>query len=202
MAKNSDKGRSGGAQKQAGAQQAAAPAAPAAPATKNGKGRISDESRASASFSRRVGALVNEYVRKLRDGGAGGISDRKAKRLAEIEAELSSGQREKKIPVFVEGAPGEKKRRDGTKPGLLPLTPIERADLIAERARLQAGGGSGSRAKKLAQLRAEVLAALPEFARRKGWDRAILIEIGIPAADLDACGMPDPSAAPPAAPPA
>ncbi|MCA9544726.1 MAG: hypothetical protein KC613_10065 [Myxococcales bacterium] len=101
--------------------------------------------------------------------------------LAELEVTLARGARLKRAAVFEDG------RRVGTTDKLLPLLPAEHAQLLVRRNTLRAEVEHAVPS----ELHAAFLEMLPEYAARNGFTRSILLEVGVPAADLDAVGLLD-----------
>jgi hypothetical protein len=119
--------------------------------------------------------VFNRYLRTLQ----GAAVERLRQRLEEVAQALERGTRLKRAPVFDDG------RRVGTTERELALLPSERAQLLVRRAQIEASLAGIAPA----DLRTAFLEMLPEYAARNGFTREILMEVGVPQADLDACGI-------------
>lgn len=176
---------------------APAPVAPAAPAPteapKRTRGGLSEEARKRGAALREIRTSVNEYLQKIAkraapDAGASAAtsgSEKRAEKIADLEAQLAKGTRTRPAPIFGRDE-GGKAVRVGTQYVEKNLLPLERADLVRELERLRGVGtkrGPG-KVEDLSELRSRVLAALPDFAKHNGYDRSTLSLIGFPEADL------------------
>ncbi|MCB9537929.1 MAG: hypothetical protein H6704_16875 [Myxococcales bacterium] len=140
-----------------------------------GKGRITAEARRRGAAAKAARGVFNRYIKALQ----GKAVTRTQARIDEIDATLARGTRLKKSPVFEDG------KRVGTTERQLPLLPSERAILMAQRRRLE----ESLTQRAPDELRAQFLAMLPEYAERHELTRDILLEVGVPAEDLDAVGI-------------
>lgn len=150
-----------------------APAAP--PAGRASSPRISADARARGAQAKSHRGVFNRYLRALQ----GAAVERLRQRLDEVEQALTRGTRLKRAPVFEEG------RRVGTTERELALLPSERAQLLVRRAQIEASLAGAAPP----DLRAAFLEMLPDYATRNGFTRDILLEVGVPPADLDACDI-------------
>ena len=139
------------------------------------RGQITEAARAKGAAAKRQRGVFNRYVRALE----GKPSMRVRARLREIEEALAKGTRVKKAPVFENGS------RVGTVDKELPLLPSERAHLLVERRALY----TRLRARVPEGLRDAFIAMMPDYAERNGFTRDILLASGVPAEDLDLCGI-------------
>ena len=146
-----------------------------APAQPQARPRISSAARARGAEAKSHRGVFNRYLRALQ----GPAVERIRQRLEEIEATIARGTRLKRAPVFEEG------KRTGTTERVLALLPSERAQLLVRRAQLTASLAEVAPPA----LREAFLAMLPEYAARNGFTRAILLEVGVPPADLEAAGI-------------
>ena len=173
---------------------AVAPPAPApTEAAKRTRSGLSEEARKRGAVLREIRTSVNEYLTKIAkrstaDAGASPAtsgSEKRAEKIADLEAQLAKGTRTRPAPIFGRDE-GGKAVRVGTQYVEKNLLPLERADLVRELDRLRGVGtkrGPG-KVEDLSELRGRVLAALPDFAKHNGYDRATLSLIGFPEADL------------------
>lgn len=158
-----------------------------APKRKRGN-PLNAESRAKGAESRRTRALVNDYLRRVgkSSNGTGVLADKRAVRLAEIVALLKAGKRVKAVPLFqvVDGV----RSRTGTERRECDLNPMERAELLTEKRSLEAQSVARV-ARSGSELRSQILAVLPAFAKKNGYDYATLQAIGFSDADLKDAGI-------------
>ncbi len=138
---------------------------------------LSASARAKGTRTRKAHGLFNRYIRALK----GPKAERVRARIAGIDAMLTRGTRLKASPVWADG------ERVGTVERELPLLPSETALWMARRKRLRASLDELAPA----DLRADFLQMLPEYARQHELDRQILLAVGAPARDLDAAGIHD-----------
>ncbi len=108
-------------------------------------------------------------------------ADRIRSRIDEIDALLARDTRVEKAPVWRGG------ERVGTTERALPLLPSERALHMARRRRLR----ESLDALAPPELRRDFLAMLPGYAEQHGFDREIMLAVGVPARDLDEAGIAD-----------
>lgn len=142
---------------------------------KSKRSRISAEARQKGAVSKVQHGIFNRYIRAIR----GASAEKNRRKIAEIDEMLTRGTRTKKAPLFEDG------KRIGTVEKELPLLPSERAIWLARRARLEE-----SLVRSAPEdLRRQFLEMLPEYAARHELSRAILLEVGVPASDLDAAGI-------------
>lgn len=146
-----------------------------APTQAPARPRISSAARERGAEAKSHRGVFNRYLRALQ----GPAVERIRQRLLEVETTLARGTRLKRAPVFEEG------RRIGTTERALALLPSERAQLLVRRAQLTASLAEAAPPA----LRDAFLAMLPDYAARNGFTRAILLEVGVPPADLDAAGI-------------
>jgi hypothetical protein len=142
---------------------------------KGRRGNITPEAREKGAISKSQRGIFNKYLKALQ----GRAVDKTRTRITEIDEMLARGTRFKQAPVFRNG------KRVGTREKELPLLPSERANLMAKRTKLEAG----LTRKAPDDLRQQFIAILPEYAERNGLDRAILMDVGVPAEDLDEAGV-------------
>ncbi len=145
------------------------------PETKGRRGNITAEAREKGAISKSQRGIFNKYIRALQ----GRAAEKNREKIAEIDAILTRGRHVRKAPVFKNG------KRIGTKEKELALLPSERAKLMAQRQRLEAG----LTRKAPDELRNEFLAVLPEYAEKNGLTREILVSVGVPEEDLAAAGL-------------
>jgi len=139
------------------------------------KRSIPAEAREKATQTRQQRSIFNRYLATMRGKR---VQATQAK-IGEIDAVLSEGTKERRVPRFVNG------KRQGTEVKEVPLLPADRARLLARRRDLQQSLPTTGKE----QLRSQFLAILPEYAESQGWDRQILILVGVPVPDLDEAGM-------------
>jgi hypothetical protein len=145
------------------------------PDERGGRGRITSAARLRGAKAKAERGLFNRYIRALN----GRQAQRTRDKLTDVEATLARGTRTKRAPVFENG------KRIATVDKLLPLLPSEHAELLVKRDRLRCA----VQAVVPPALRAEFLAMLPDYAARHGFTREILLEVGVPALDLDEIGL-------------
>ena len=133
------------------------------------------EAREKGTKTRHQRSVFNRYLLGLQGKR---ILNIKAK-IAEIGKALEEGTKQRRVPKFVGG------KRTGTQMKNVPFLPAVRARLLARRRDLIASIPTTGKA----ELRAEFLAILPECAASQGWDREILLEVGVPEVDLDEAGI-------------
>jgi hypothetical protein len=139
------------------------------------KHNISSEARAKATQTRQLRAVFNKYLASL----TGRRVQSTHSKIAEIDAFLKEGSKQRRVPKFTNG------KRVGTEMKDVALLPADRARLIARRRELE---------RKIPvtgkeNLRDHFLKILPEYASSQGWDRSILLEAGVSAIDLDEVGI-------------
>ncbi len=139
---------------------------------KGRRGNITTEARELGAVSKSQRGLFNRYIKSLQ----GRAIERKRKKISDISAMLERGSRIKKAPVFKDG------KRVGTVEKELPLLPSERAIWMARKASLEAALTRSAPA----ELHRRFLEMLPNYAKRNGLTREILLTVGVPEADLDA----------------
>lgn len=153
-----------------------------------GKGKgIPLEAIQRGAESRVESGIFNDYLKACAKK-PGARTEKHRARVAEIDALLSAGSRLKNAPIW-EGT-GKDRTRKGSVEKLSPLLPAEKIALMRERAELNgkiADAESGGNVKD--DLRAEFRRILPGFAKRHGYGLDMLRAVGIPDADLEACGL-------------
>lgn len=137
--------------------------------------RIPDEARRKATITRQKRSVFNRYLKSLESKK---VKTTKA-RVAEIDEILERGTKQRRVPKFVNG------KRSGTELKHVPLLPADRARFIAKRRAYEAAIPKIGKA----ELREEFLQILPEYAAGQGWDREILLAVGVPEVDLEAAGI-------------
>lgn len=150
------------------------------------KRTVTKETTAKRSAARKETAIVNQYLtaRKKRQAKAGsGKTERNIEeRIKEIDETLARGSKEKRVPKgkIIAG----QKRESVVKP--VPLRPTEIAKLMKEREQLQRRleGGPRRRTAKADRLHEEFLRVLPGWARRMGYNREILLAMGVTEEEL------------------
>ena len=142
---------------------------------KGRRGNITAEAREKGAISKSQRGIFNKYMKALQ----GRAVEKNRHKIAEIEEMLVRGTRFKKAPVFKNG------KRIGTREKELPLLPSERAIWMARKQKLE----QSLTRKAPDDLRREFLAILPDYATKNGLTHAILIEVGVPEADLDEAGV-------------
>ena len=136
---------------------------------------IPPEAREKATRTRQRRSIFNRYLGSLRGKR---VLATEAK-ITAIDHTLDRGTKERRVPKFIQGI------RQGTEIRQVALLPADKAQLLARRRDLKAclpiiGKGP---------LRSEFLAILPEYATSQGWDQQILLDVGVPEADLKAAGF-------------
>ena len=124
--------------------------------------RFTAEYRQLAAEVRTMRAKISQYIT-----GQIGNAPARSTKVARLKAALLTGR------ITKRSACGERE-----------MTPIERAEAVAEIARLEAMGCVDH-----AQFRADVLRGLREFAARESWSVSTLREIGFSDADLIEAGI-------------
>ncbi len=142
---------------------------------KGRRGNITAEAREKGAISKSQRGIFNKYMKALQ----GRSIDKNRQKIAEIEEMLARGTRFKKAPIFKNG------RRIGTRDKELPLLPSEQAIWMARKQKLEA---SLTR-KAPDELRRDFLVILTDYAEKNGLTRKILIDVGVPEADLDEAGL-------------
>ncbi len=129
--------------------------------------------RELATETRRQRGIFNKYLKSLQ----GSVR----RKLNDVEQELERGTRVKKVPLFKD------KKRVGSVSKEVTLLPSDRAQLLARKRQLEEALKSAAPA----ELRKDFLAILPEYAQKSGFDRNVLIQVGVPEEDLDTAGILD-----------
>lgn len=148
---------------------------PARKRTESKKRSIPADAREKATKTRQQRSIFNRYLATLRGRR---IQATQAK-IAEIDNLLSEGTKKRRVPKFVGG------KRQGTEVKEVPLLPADRARLLARRRDLQQSLPTTGKE----QLRSQFLEVLPDYAASQGWDRKILLDVGVPEVDLDEAGI-------------
>lgn len=164
-----------------------APVAEATPAAPIRSGRngavVSPEAIQRGIEARNQQSIFNSYLNRSAKESARTTKDRA--RVAEINEILTRGTIVKSVAAWA--GKGDAKRRIGNADKPVKLLPAKRLDLMAEKVdcenRIRI---AESTPRVSAEERAEFLKILPAFASRKGYDRAMLIEAGVPEADCAA----------------
>ena len=131
--------------------------------------RFTAECRQLATEVRTMRVKISQYIT-----GQIGNAPARSTKVARLKATLLTGR------IVKRSACGERE-----------MTPIERAEAVAEIARLEAMGCVDH-----AQFRTDVLRGLREFAARESWSVSTLREIGFSDADLVEAGITPPAHAP------
>ena len=142
---------------------------------KGRRGNITAEAREKGAISKSQRGIFNKYMKALQ----GRSIDKNRQKITEIEEMLARGTRFKKAPVFKNG------KRIGTREKALPLLPSERAIWMARKQKLEAGLTRTAPD----ELRRDFLVVLPDYAEKNSLTREILVEVGVPEADLDEAGI-------------
>lgn len=124
--------------------------------------KFTAEYRQLATEVRTMRARISQYIT-----GQIGNAPARSTKVARLKATLLTGR------IVKRSASGERE-----------MTPIERAEAVAEIARLEAMGCVDH-----AQFRADVLRGLREFAARESWSVSTLRDIGFCDADLVEAGV-------------
>ncbi len=136
---------------------------------------IPPEAREKATRTRQQRSIFNRYLSSMRGKRISATREK----IREIEAILERGTKERKVPKFVDG------KRAGTEVKEVPLLPADKARLLKKRKELLKSLPTTGKES----LRKQFLEILPDYARSQGWDREILLEVGVPEADLDEAGI-------------
>jgi len=139
------------------------------------KRSIPAQAREKATQTRQQRSLFNRYLASMK----GKRVEATQKKIADIDQILSEGTKERRVPKFVSG------KRHGTEVKRVPLLPADRARLLARQRDLRTSLPTVGKEK----LRGQFLKILPTYAASQGWDRQILLDVGVPLADLEATGL-------------
>jgi len=139
------------------------------------KRTIPARAREKATQTRQQRSIFNRYLASMKGNRVQSAQEK----IKESDRLLAEGVKERKVPKFVDG------KRQGTELKKVTLLPADRARLLAKQRDLIASLPTTGKES----LRGQFLKILPGYAASQGWDRAILLEVGVPAIDLDEAGI-------------
>ena len=146
-----------------------------------GGAAVSPEAIQRGIEARNQQSVFNSYVNASGRESAQLRKDRA--RVTEITATLDRGTEIKSVAAWA--GKGAARKRAGTVEKAVKILPARKLALMSERSAAEARIKIAEAAPRVtADQRAEFLRILPPFAARKGYDRSMLIEAGVPEADV------------------